>query len=111
MYYRVAPEKSFLHVDDFEDAEALANYLNKLDKDDDLYNEYFKWKGTGEMINTKFFCRMCALLHDTRSRSEEVRSYHDINNWWRGKGTCINGSWKKYNEAKLKKKITKEKTD
>ena len=38
----------------------------RLDQNDTLYNSYFRWKGTGEMINTKFFCRLCALLHDPR---------------------------------------------
>ena len=38
----------------------------RLDQNDTLYNSYFSWKGTGEMINTKFFCRLCALLHDPR---------------------------------------------
>ena len=44
----------------------IAEYLQKLDENDDLYNEYFKWKGTGEFIDTKFFCRLCALLHDSK---------------------------------------------
>ncbi|XP_023336037.1 glycoprotein 3-alpha-L-fucosyltransferase A [Eurytemora carolleeae] len=57
-YLRAAPEKSFLHVDQFKDPEALAAYLHQLDKDDDKYNEYFQWKGTGEFVNTKFFCRV-----------------------------------------------------
>ena len=39
-----APFKSYIHVDDFEDAKGLAEYLHKLDQDDQLYNEYFKWK-------------------------------------------------------------------
>lgn len=94
-------------MDDFDSPEDLAKYLEKLDKNDDLYNEYFRWKGTGEMINTKFFCRMCSMLHDTKERPEEDRYYHDINKWWRGKGTCIKGSWKKYHEAKTNK-VTKD---
>ena len=65
-YVRSAPHKSFIHVDDFESPEALGKYLPQLDRDDELYNEYFQWKGTGEMINTKFFCRMCSLLHDNK---------------------------------------------
>ena len=40
--------------------------IHRLDQNDTLYNSYFQWKGTGEMINTKFFCRLCALLHDPR---------------------------------------------
>ena len=65
-YEKRSPHKSFIHVDDFAGPADLAEYLKKVDKDDDLYNSYFKWKGTGEMINTKFFCRMCALLHDPK---------------------------------------------
>ena len=108
-YHRVAPEKSFLHVDDFDGPEDLAKYLDKLDKSDDLYNEYFQWKGTGEMINTKFFCRLCALLHDAKPRPQISTFYEDINKWWRGKGTCIKGSWRKYHEVKNKNE-TKEQT-
>merc|ERR1712029_1152524 len=36
--------------------------------------------------------------------------YEDVNDWWRGKGTCINGSWRKFykalaNQAKKTAKI------
>ena len=65
-YVRSAPQKSFIHVDDFDSPEDLAKYLQELDRNDDLYNEYFQWKGTGEMINTKFFCRLCSMLHDPK---------------------------------------------
>ena len=41
-YTRSAPYKSFLHVDDFDSPESLAQYLHKLDQDDNLYNEYFQ---------------------------------------------------------------------
>ena len=41
-YIRSAPYKSFLHVDDFDSPESLAQYLHKLDQDDNLYNEYFQ---------------------------------------------------------------------
>jgi len=71
----------------------MGEYLDKLDKNDDLYNEYFKWKGTGEFINTKFFCRVCAMLHDAERRGTEYRSIANVNEWWRADGTCINGSW------------------
>ena len=43
-YARSAPYKSYIHVDDFESPKELAEYLTKLDQDDSLYNEYFKWK-------------------------------------------------------------------
>lgn len=60
-YELVAPYKSFIHVDQFpEGPEALARYLHQLDRNDTLYNEYFQWKGTGQLINTFFLCRLCA---------------------------------------------------
>ena len=62
----------------------------------------FIFQGTGEMINTKFFCRLCALLHDPRSINPGHNMIEDFNEWWRGKGTCINGNWNKFFAA-LKK--------
>ena len=56
------------------------------------------FQGTGEFINTKFFCRVCSMLHDPKAQTEHS-SYEDVNEWWRGKGTCINGSWRKFYKA------------
>lgn len=92
-YARAAPPHSFIHVDDFESPEQLAQYLHKLDQNDDLYNEYFRWKGTGSFVNTFFWCRVCAMLHDT---SRESHSYRDLEKWWRGDGVCIGkDNWRK----------------
>ncbi|XP_042214633.1 LOW QUALITY PROTEIN: glycoprotein 3-alpha-L-fucosyltransferase A-like [Homarus americanus] len=105
-YARQAPEKSYIHIDDFETPRELASYLHLLDQNDDLYNEYFRWKGTGEFINTYFMCRLCGMLHDEGHQQH----YEDINVWWRGTGTCINGSWRKYDKFKMEpeKKKTPE---
>ena len=43
-YKRSAPKHSYIHVDDYESPQKLAEYLHELDKDDEKYNEYFKWK-------------------------------------------------------------------
>ena len=94
-YKRVAPYKSYIHVDDFEGGpKQLADHLKELESNDDLYNEYFKWKGTGEMINTKFFCRVCSLLHE-QSITKVYPGSHikNFNNWWKGKGICTTESW------------------
>ena len=108
-YERASPEHSYIHVDDFAGPKELADFLHKLDQDDDLYNEYFQWKGTGEFVNTKFWCRVCALLHDP-TLPDRVGGYDDINAWWRSQGTCINGSWRKY-AAALEKKATSDKEE
>ena len=39
------------------------------------------------------------MLHEPRALSHP-HSYEDFNEWWRGKGTCITGSWRKYEQAK-----------
>ena len=78
---------------------------------DKVLKHIFHFQGTGEMINTKFFCRLCALLHEPRSINPG-HHYDDCNQWWRGKGTCINGSWNKFYAAleKDRKAITEKKS-
>ena len=41
---RLAPTKSFIHVEDFDSPASLAMYLLYLDKNDTAYREYFKWR-------------------------------------------------------------------
>jgi len=90
-YALVAPYRSYIHVDEFESPKELAAYLNHLDTYDDLYNFYFQWKGTGEVIiNHQFLCRLCAMLHD----DFPIKFYRDVNDWWRGPGICTGGSWR-----------------
>ena len=36
------------------------------------------------------------LKFSSQEREPEYKSYGDINQWWRGEGTCIKGSWKKF---------------
>ena len=100
-YEAVAPPNSFIHVDDFKSPQSLAEYLRRLDANDTLYNEYFRWKGTVElppapdfrrneipevvaMEHTgKYWCRLCMLLH-LRDDDRYVHWYDDYTNWWNG---------------------------
>ncbi|XP_050408377.1 glycoprotein 3-alpha-L-fucosyltransferase A [Patella vulgata] len=97
-YKRAAPVHSYIHVDDFESPKDLAEYLHKLDKNDDLYNEYFRWKGTGSFINTFFWCRVCALLHDNQRKTSW---FNDVEKWWRGPDVCIGQeTWREFDKRK-----------
>ena len=88
--YRVAaPPESYIHVDDFESPQELAKYLQEVGSNPDLYNSYFRWKGTGEFINTKFWCRLCAMVHYAQDHS---LVYKDPHKWWHGPGICIGPS-------------------
>lgn len=93
-YKRVSPDRSYIHVDDFSSPKELAQYLHELDTNDDLYNEYFKWKGTGEFINTHFFCRLCAMAHYSSRVARKPSHYEDFNKWWRGPHVCTRQSWR-----------------
>lgn len=98
-YERFGPERSFIHVEDFRSPKELAEYLHVLDHNDDLYNSYFKWRGTGEVIDSwkYLLCRICAVLHDDYSNSIYTW-YENINDWWRGPGVCTQGFWRDINK-------------
>ncbi|XP_014667480.1 PREDICTED: alpha-(1,3)-fucosyltransferase 5-like [Priapulus caudatus] len=78
---RFAPPGSYIHVDDFETVEQLANYLQELDADDVAYSRYFRWKQLGEVIKNgeSAYCRLCEALHDA---NEHVKWYDHIDTWW-----------------------------
>ncbi|XP_063696920.1 glycoprotein 3-alpha-L-fucosyltransferase A-like [Culicoides brevitarsis] len=95
-YRKYMPEHSFIHVDDFETVEDLANYLNLLDRDDNLYNSYFQWRGTGEIIDKSYFwCRVCAMLHNPNMNREKFAlTGTSLKEYWRGDGICTQDNWK-----------------
>ncbi|XP_077517825.1 glycoprotein 3-alpha-L-fucosyltransferase A-like isoform X3 [Amblyomma americanum] len=84
-YRAAAPHHSYVHVEDFRSPKELAEYLLLLSRNRTLYNEYFQWKGTGEFVNTYFWCRLCALLH-APPRPHQRRS-EDVYRWWHT-GAC-----------------------
>lgn len=94
-YKRFAPPNSYIHVDDFTGPQQLAEFLHFLDKNDNEYNKYFEWKGTGEISDVKMWCRVCALLHAPIRK----KVYHNFNDWWQfdnkdvNKSICRKGSW------------------
>ena len=94
-YEAVAPHGSFIHVDQFDSPKELAAYLHELSVNDAMYNQYFSWKGTGTFIPTKFFCRVCAMLH---YHHEHLPDQHkpnlDWDTWWKGPDICQTSSGK-----------------
>ena len=61
-YASLAPAKSLIVAEEFESVKALAQYLQDLTKNEQAYNAYFEWKGTGEFVGSDFFCRVCSML-------------------------------------------------
>ena len=91
-YEAAAPPHSFIHVDDFQSPQHLAKYLLQVNASDELYNEYMAWKSpdAGRFIDTRFWCRLCAMAHDD---SRHVTWYDDVDRRWRRPGTCTPGGW------------------
>merc|ERR1719361_3172078 len=57
--------------------------------DKEEYNKHFSWLHQGRLAKTKFFCRVCSLLHHPKP----VRFHSDIEEWWSPLETCTNSSW------------------
>lgn len=85
-YEDFAPGTSFLHVNDFPDARTLAEFLLRLDKDEEAFMRYFNWRRfytarrhfTGE--NHEFahaICQACDHVGVTR----EYRVVPDLYKW------------------------------
>ncbi|XP_036431046.1 4-galactosyl-N-acetylglucosaminide 3-alpha-L-fucosyltransferase 9-like isoform X3 [Colossoma macropomum] len=86
-YEQFAPGDSFIHVNDFPNASALAQYLLKLDKDDEAYRQYFDWRkhvsATPHLIlwNQEFIsyiCHACEYI----GKHKEYKQAHNIYRWY-----------------------------
>ncbi|XP_063706127.1 glycoprotein 3-alpha-L-fucosyltransferase A-like [Culicoides brevitarsis] len=99
-YRSLLPERSFVHVDDFDSVAHLGAYLQLLDQDDNLYNSYFAWRGTGENIDDYstyyklYWCRLCAMLHNpNRMDLSKTALYNTTIEEWFYRD-CQNDGWK-----------------
>ena len=84
-YSVVAPPHSYINALDFGSVRELAEYIQKVDEDDDLYMSYFWWHEHYYVNITlehtaRSFCRLCGMLHDPSLPSKR---YIDFEQWWR----------------------------
>ena len=108
-FERMGPPNSFVHVSDFSSQRELVDYLKMIDKNDNLYNEFFAWRKMGRVekvypdLYPQSFCRILPKLskysnppikrvgdspYFTGCRGGPRRNFTqegDINNWepWR----------------------------
>ncbi|KAL7889287.1 hypothetical protein AOLI_G00015450 [Acnodon oligacanthus] len=82
-----APGDSFIHVNDFPNASALAQHLLHLDEDDEAYRRYFDWRkhasATPHLIIVKqefipHICGACEYI----GRHKEYKQAHNIYDWY-----------------------------
>lgn len=89
-YLHMAPPGSYIYAHDFKSPKHLAEYLNFLDKNPKAYNQYFAWKTRGSFIDTKYYCRLCAMLHGLDENP--VQKWYHLSKWWTV-SNCTNARW------------------
>ena len=92
-YKRLAPPKSYINALDFPSIKDLADYLVKLDNNDDMYNQYFEWKNhfgvVRNLIGPELYrglCRLCSVLHEPQ---EPASIYINMTKWWYSDSRCM----------------------
>ena len=53
-YLRLAPPKSYIHLEDFDSVQEFADFIKKLDRNGTLYAEYFEWRKLGTIRKGSF---------------------------------------------------------
>ncbi|MFH4980517.1 hypothetical protein AB6A40_007226 [Gnathostoma spinigerum] len=89
----IAPNHSFIAVDDFTSPKKLAEYLHFLMKNDTEYLSYFEWTKKCIFDNypgVKSTCRLCEMAHKTSMKTYVVK---DVWNWMFNKSECDSGSF------------------
>ncbi|VDK46341.1 unnamed protein product [Anisakis simplex] len=86
-YQRIAPPNSFIHVNDFDGPENLARYLHEIDRNDTMYNSFFEWHRSGAIMDSKFWCRLCAIV-----QQPPFKYYNDIDSWWHNHSDCASST-------------------
>ncbi|XP_064602703.1 4-galactosyl-N-acetylglucosaminide 3-alpha-L-fucosyltransferase FUT6-like [Liolophura sinensis] len=80
-YKLVAPPHSYINVVDFASPQKLAEYLQLLDKNQTMYEQYFHWRRHyGNRRKRDYtWCSMCADLHNG---SKPIQYYTDLKSWY-----------------------------
>lgn len=97
----LAPNHSFIHVEDFKSPEDLLNYLNYLDRNDTAYMEYHKWRlepveesVTNFSRMSRKWCPVCNEITDLKRKNKPERRIKSLAKWWYSSmddDECLNG--------------------
>ena len=64
-YEKIAPDHSFIHVDDYDTIEDLSNHLTYLSNNIEAYNSYFWWRQHYKVLDayeTQWYVYFCSLF-------------------------------------------------
>ncbi|XP_064487612.1 alpha-(1,3)-fucosyltransferase C-like [Ornithodoros turicata] len=92
-YSAITPPHSVIDVFSFASPKLLADYLQKVKMDLNLYGAYFRWKKTYDVVvEDEPFCSLCGKLHSAKFKTFSL--YEDLRTWWVNRSECVdwNGS-------------------
>lgn len=80
-YKAITPPNSVINVEDFDNIEELAYFINYLNDNLEDYLEYFEWKKEYKVSTASkpVVCKLCEMLNDP---TLPPKVYKDINHWW-----------------------------
>lgn len=80
-YTAVTPPTSVINVEDFNNIEELAYFINYLNDNLDDYLEYFEWKKHYKIAieSKRVACKLCEMLNDPKL---PPKTYRNIHHWW-----------------------------
>ena len=82
------PRRSFIHVDDFQNPDKLAKYLDFLDRNHEEYTSYLKWKSEyTNVCKSSLGCQLCQKLVTSSFTSLETQAIQDFESFWK-KAEC-----------------------
>lgn len=84
-YEKIAPPKSFIHLEDFDyDVKKLSNYLSLISNDFDSYMNHLEWKLNYDIIYTANMVekrRICELCYNLNKESSYIY-YKSVSKWF-----------------------------
>lgn len=92
-YVNIAPNKSYIALDDFSSPKDLADYILYLDKNHDEYMKYFAWRKSYDIVTDKMnrycYCDLCEKLwQEKKTKNMQNQGKFDIHKWWYVDGAC-----------------------
>lgn len=104
-YKRLAPPHSYIHADDFNSMEELADYIRMVSENETLYNEYFNWRNKGYVQQQSFEYRfpvfdtgVCKIVDKMEERKSTNATGVDVfdpygPNWFGSCYRCGEHAW------------------
>nr|ACO13885.1 Alpha-1,3-fucosyltransferase [Esox lucius] len=89
-YEQFIPPESFIHINDFSNAKALADFLLQLDQNDEMYLNYFKWRRYFKAkphlltLEEEFIQPVCTACEYMARDNTYYKVVHDLYTWYFG---------------------------